>query len=328
MKPGPHLFRATREKLANPAPKGQRHAQITEIVCSMVATGFDGDAIFQKLRPNYGPDVSDGEIIGVIRWAQNRIQPGIKPGVNGGSTFSAKRFTKNPVSGFGNNPETAVNRLLNGRTVDEAELFEASPVPLPADWRADFSLFLEALFSAEEKINIVTAYGQKEGKAHPVGKGKTLSRNEWLSEIAHAGPPQGEAGAWIRMNPMDGEGVADANVRACRFCLLECDALAPALQLALFAHLALPIPALVKSGGRSIHAWVRVNAENAEAYRETVQAILKRLQPFGVDQANKNPSRLARLPGAQRSIGRVGDGRQRLLYLAPNQTAMKPIFSA
>lgn len=328
MTPGPHLFRATREKLANPAPKGQRHAQITEIACSMVATGFDGDAIFQKLRPNYGPDVSDGEIIEVIRWAQNRFQPGINPIFKGVSGQREKRFKGNTVSGFGINPETAVKRLLKGRTMDEAELSEASPVPLPADWREDLPLFLKALFSTNEKINLVTAYGQKEGKAHPLGKGKTLSRDEWLSEIALEGLPQGEAGAWIRMNPMDGEGVADANVRAFRFCLLECDALAPALQLALFAHLALPIAALVTSGGRSIHAWVRVNAVNAEAYRETCAALFPCLASYGVDQANKNPSRLARMPGAQRSIGRVGDGRQRLLYLAPNQTAMKPIFSA
>ena len=174
--------------------------------------------------------------------------------------------------------------------------------------------------------NIVTVYDQTAGKARPVSKGNTLSRAEWLRDIAGNGVPQREAGAWVRMNPLDGAGVADSNVMAFRFALLEFDALAPGLQIALFALLPLPIVALITSGGRSVHAWVRVDGPDGGSYRETVAALFHRLQPFGVDTANKNGSRLARLPGAQRGLGRVGDGRQRILYFAPAQTASKAIL--
>jgi hypothetical protein len=326
MNPAPRLPRATLAKLASPAPKGQRHAQIVEIACGLAGSGLDGEAIFRLIRPNYGPDVQNGEIYGVIRWALNRFKPGFKPGFNGVSARWEKRFQNNPVSGCAMDPETAVKRFTKGRAVSEADIFEASPVPLSGFWRDDFPLFLSALYGPDDLVNVVTDYRQEGGKARPFGKGKTLTRDEWLSEAALAGPPQGEGGAWLRMNPMTGAGVKDGDVRAWRFCLLECDTLTPALQLALFAGLPFPIAALVTSGGRSIHAWVRVDSPSDRAYRETVLALFQGLKPYGVDPANKNPSRLARMPGAQRAIGRVGDGRQRLLYLAPAKTALEPIF--
>jgi RecA-family ATPase len=90
------------------------------------------------------------------------------------------------------------------------------------------------------------------------------------------------------------------------------------LQLALFARLPLPVAAVIGSGGRSVHAWVRVDARDADDYRATVAEMLGILARFGVDGKNKNPSRLSRLPGARREIGATGSGIQRLLYLNPN----------
>ena len=120
------------------------------------------------------------------------------------------------------------------------------------------------------------------------------------------------------MNPLDGRGIADTNITAFRYALLESDALPMELQLALFARLPLPIAAVLSSGGRSYHAWVRVDAADAATYRKIVSRLLQMLAQFAVDAKNKNPSRLSRLPGAKRIIGAVGDGVQRLLYLNPN----------
>jgi len=324
--PARTLPRWVRDKLAHPAASGHRHPELVELSRALVHHGHDHEGVFRTLRPNYGPDVPDAEIRQVIRWAEkgsgNRIetpfrvaQTGLRPRM--------KPVAENPLPVP---PETAVKRFLAGRTVDEAAVFEASPVRLSADWRDDCAAFLAALYRPDDLVNIVTVYGQTAGKARPVGKGKTISRAEWLRDIAGNGVPQGEAGAWIRMNPLDGEGVADSNVAAFRFALLEFDALAPILQIALFALLPLPIVALITSGGRSVHAWVRVDASDAGFYRESAAELFRLLQPFGVDTANKNPSRLARLPGAQRGLGRVGDGRQRLLYLAPDKTGSEPIL--
>ena len=119
----------------------------------------------------------------------------------------------------------------------------------------------------------------------------------------------------MRMNPVDGKGVADANVTTFRFALIEIDCVPVELQLALLAKLKLPIAAILTSGGKSAHAWVWVDAASVDEYRVTVSAMLGMLARFGVDGKNKNPSRLSRLPGAVRTIGAAGDGRQWLLYL-------------
>ena len=66
--------------------------------------------------------------------------------------------------------------------------------------------------------------------------------------------------------------------------------------------LALPIAAMVTSGGKSIHAIVHIDASNAAEYRDRVEMLYTILANKGmvVDTQNKNPSRLSRLPGCIR----------------------------
>ncbi len=88
------------------------------------------------------------------------------------------------------------------------------------------------------------------------------------------------------MNPVSGKGVSDQDITAFRFALLECDAVPIPLQISLFARLPLPIAAIITSGGRSIHAWLQVNAPNAAVYRQCVEAVHARLNRLGIDRAN------------------------------------------
>jgi hypothetical protein len=83
---------------------------------------------------------------------------------------------------------------------------------------------------------------------------------------------------------------------------------------------------ILTSGGKSVHAWVRINAPDRASYRSKVGQMFALLERFGVDQANKNPSRLSRLAGAQRRIGVTGDGRQRLLYFNPDNNSERTIL--
>jgi hypothetical protein len=71
------------------------------------------------------------------------------------------------------------------------------------------------------------------------------------------------------MNPLDGHGCQDVNVTAYRFALIECDQIPRPLQLSLLARLPLPIAAILTSGGRSLHAWVKVNAAAHVENRES-----------------------------------------------------------
>ncbi|MGA2870723.1 MAG: hypothetical protein ABSF34_16370, partial [Verrucomicrobiota bacterium] len=216
-------------------------------------------------------------------------------------------------------PATVVEKFLQGFRCDEVDLWEASPMRPPDDWTQDAVVLLENLYLPGEQINYVTSYKlstKANGaiKAAPFGIGATDERDMLITRWREL-MPQSKAGGWLRMNPMDGRGGADVNVTAFRFALIECDAIPVELQMPLLAKLPLPVAAILSSGGRSLHAWVRINAANAEDFRHGVSRILALLAKFGVDTANKNPARMSRLPGVVRQIGAEGDGRQRLFYL-------------
>ncbi len=228
-------------------------------------------------------------------------------------------------------PATAVENYLKGFRCDEADLWEASPMRPPDDWTKGAPALLENLYHPGERINFVTDFKvttkqDSTTKANPKGYGTTMERNELIARWREHGTPQSEAGGWLRMNPLDGIGTNDANVHVFRFALIECDAVPLDLQLSLLATLPLPTAMILSSGGRSLHSWVKVDCTTAEDYRQTVARMLTLLSKFGVDTANKNPSRLSRLPGVTRTIGAAGDGRQRLLYLNP-QPKQKAIYA-
>src|SRR5262249_52687784 len=58
-----------------------------------------------------------------------------------------------------------------------------------------------------------------------------------------------------------------------------------------------PIAALIFSGDKSLHAWIRVDALDAAEYDRRQRIVYDKLIPFGIDPKNKNPSRYSRLPG-------------------------------
>ena len=111
-----------------------------------------------------------------------------------------------------------------------------------------------------------------------------------------------EVGAWIRFNPLDGKGCKNSNVVEYRFALVECDNMDLAKQNALIRELELPVACLVYSGGKSIHAIVKVDAADYKEYRKRVDYLYKICKKNGlsIDEQNKNPSRLSRMPGIWR----------------------------
>ena len=109
-------------------------------------------------------------------------------------------------------------------------------------------------------------------------------------------------GAWIRFNPLDGNGVKNENVIDFRYALVESDSLAPGKQKSIMEQLELPIVAMVHSGNKSIHAIVHIDAASYDEYRRRVDYLYKICNQNGlkVDVADRNPSRLSRLPGVRR----------------------------
>jgi len=182
---------------------------------------------------------------------------------------------------------------------DTAEL----PPPIPDGTRA----LLRAAFESGEGIRIVSAKLNDEGKEIPDGDGPCLSREEWFRKLdAKAGDPNriwksaDKAGIYIAINPLKIGGSKDADVTAFRHALVEFDSISPVEQWLLYQKSRLPCTAVISSGGKSVHAWVKVDAKDRREYDERVAAIYSHFAAYGLDAKNKNPSRLSRLPNCVR----------------------------
>jgi hypothetical protein len=284
------------------------------VACALVKFGLSPDDAWPLLveyNQRCAPAWSERELRHKLEDAFRRANPR----TDFISLASHFRFDHKPKDKI--DPATAVKNFLRGFKCDEVDFWEVSPVRPPDDWTKDGACLVAMFYEAEELINVVTNYNlDMEGKARPADAGVTLPRDEIIRRLLR-GDFKSKAGGWLRMNPMEGQGVADVNVTAFRFALIECDAIPFELQMSLLAKLPLPIAAVLGSGGRSLHAWVRIDASNADEFRRDVSRMLAALGKFGVDTKNKNPARLSRLPGVVRQIGANGDGRQRLFYLNP-----------
>lgn len=320
----------TRRKIDDAAPKGTRHQIAKEIAYSLTGDGYSVNEIYAILRAKFEPDVTDKELWDVASWqGNNQAQPS-KP--SGGSNNTSTWRTIPPKKPVENkrSPEDQIAWWFGERTATVESVIAASQHAIPSESREMMRSFFELLYSETEPVNIVCQFKipeDKPDKANPQGGGKTLSAKEWAAWSVEKGVPHREAGAWIRMNPCKAVGsgvdgaITDADITAFRYVLLESDSLPLETQLALYLKLQLPIALIVSSGGKSVHAWVKVEQPDYESYKKTSERIIKALEPFGFDKGNKNPSRLSRLPGATRKIGATGDGFQRLLYIKTSHPA-------
>lgn len=173
--------------------------------------------------------------------------------------------------------------------------------------------YLETLFKENEYVGYVTndVWQDSDGRWMP-GKGYyDRTAKELIDELkrypddigAVIGDWKDECGAWIRFNPVDGSGVKNDNITRYTYALVESDDIPIPKQDALYRKLELPIACLVHSGSKSLHAIVRVDAKDAGEYRKRLEYLYDFLAMHGfkVDRANRNPSRLSRIPGVTRN---------------------------
>ena len=175
-----------------------------------------------------------------------------------------------------------------------------APVELPPPMADGQAIQLATCFKENELVGIVFGEGDF-GKVNSAGV--TVAPKPLDDDHSN--------GTYIRVNPMALGGRTDADVTAWRHCLIECDKASLELQWAAILASRLPVSVAVHSGGRSVHAWVRVEASTAEEFRERARTAAQAMEVFEgikVDRATLNPSRLARLAGRMR-----GDARQELL---------------
>ncbi len=178
--------------------------------------------------------------------------------------------------------------------------------------------YLETLFEKDDIVGYVTRSFKKEDGGYGPTKGcYDRTAGTLIEQLKGCGGDLGAvlgdytpaAGAWVRFNPLGGNGVKNENVSAFRYALVESDTLPIGKQNAIIRELDLPVAALVHSGGKSLHAIVRIDAGNYEEYRRRVDYLYQVCEKNGLmlDKQNRNPSRLSRMPGVLR------DGRKQFL---------------
>lgn len=206
--------------------------------------------------------------------------------------------------------EDEIGNIIDKDSIDSIELHE----PSDSNWNPANELirYLTTLFDTDEYVGfVVSSIENEKGKFIPGNRGNFRMTAGQIVEGLHScngdigaviGDYNQAAGAWIRFNPLNGEGVRNTDIASFKYALVESDSLDIGKQLSIIHQLELPAAAVVYSGAKSIHAIVKVDASDNKEYRERVSYLYKICDKNGleVDSQNKNPSRLSRMPGCIR----------------------------
>ena len=198
------------------------------------------------------------------------------------------------------------------KVIIDTNWIEGKEITEPQKWdpKKELITYLETLFDSTENVGYVTHSFEKEGRYMPSKGVWDRTAGQLIQELNKCsdmldviGDYNKEAGAWIRFNPLDGNGIKNENVTEFRYALVESDSVEIEKQNAVIRELELPVACLVHSGGKSLHAVVRVDAADYNEYRKRVDYLYNvcNKNGFKVDAQNRNPSRLSRMPGIMRN---------------------------
>jgi|GEM_PF-810331 len=218
---------------------------------------------------------------------------------------------------------TRVAQALDG--FGRVELHERSPINPKSCTPAKF---LMHLFRPGERVFLCSGMTDREGVIWERDPDDTSHDPLALDALIY---PQEGQGAWFLCNPVVGEWqslerlISASNPNGftlrseeCltdyRYLLLESDEASTELWIQILAQLPLPIVSITTSGGRSIHALIRVDATNAKDWQDIKQAIAPALVTLGVDKGALSLVRLTRLSGCFRASKNQW---QELLYINP-----------
>lgn len=212
--------------------------------------------------------------------------------------------------------------------------------------------FLEALYEEGERVLVFENFYSQGDFLFEKGKGTyRLGEKPRISAVPSPLPEGGREGIWFLVQPVCGTWKPNGRnlktsgqpklgrrhgdcVTAWKYAVLESDDAPEALWLEALVQLPLPIVAIYTSGGRSVHALVRVDCQSKAAFDLLRDEMIQVLSPLGADAAAITAVRLSRLPGMLRGGSRKKEGSieqyssprpQELLWLNPNAPA-KPIF--
>jgi hypothetical protein len=297
-----------------PAPGAGCHGALLGVANLGAIAGLSDCQIHDDIRgaiPAGDRRVTDKEIRDAVTKARREFKP------NGPLTPYTPTY-RPPPKPLIDGPAT-LRKLIDAGAGTTAENITAlSPVTI--DWKPGHldALAVLSLYDGEERLFLGDQYGRKV-------KAVSLWREE-VQSLCRASYP------YIIPNPLDGEAHdlgegnksyrCDAAICAFRYATIEFDNLPKPAQLAFWGAVLskklLNVALLLDSGGKSIHAWVRVNLPDRNAWDKVVGGQFYGeagvFTAIGADRACRNPSRLSRLAGHYREEKNAW---QKLLYLNP-----------
>lgn len=240
--------------------------------------------------------------------------------------------------------------------------------PLQVD-KATPAEFFEVLYGTDERVLVFTNFYSQGDYLYQVGKGSCrLSQTRGVKAVISPLPTTAKEGVWFLCNPVNGKWEpgetktqwmtvaqgqqgppypkrVDAkfarrswrSVTTFRYAVLESDTVPEEQWLKVLMKLPIPIVAIYTSGGKSLHALVRIDAGDKLRWDAMVRgrtpgsmprsmALMDLVCPLGADAAALTAVRLTRLPFCFREGTKPKDGPyqryekprpQELLYLNP-----------
>lgn len=222
-------------------------------------------------------------------------------------------------------PRDTFERLVSAAVgVTELDIMKQSPIPLDfPEWEAGYRV-LDAIYAPDDILYV----GESRGLCKPGFNIKTAAEHSaTIRKAKQVLSPH------IIVNPLSGKQAptkadpdkltyrGDNAVVQWEYMVVEFDEVPLAEQLAFWMVIKLPVVALITSGGKSIHGWVKVSCESRVEWEQEIEQELfpAFLVPLGADALCRNESRMSRMPGHVRQ----GSGKvQKLLYLAPGGQAV------
>ena len=324
---GPSLPRRTLDYLQHGAAEGARNAELFDATCQFRDAGIPLDDAEEQLLARA---MTDG-------LAEAEARHAIRSAYAGSS--------REPVGAAAACPPPA----CQPRRSAPATATQGRPaVAVPGPMDGGFIKLIDQCFLPDEFVAIAPAAETEDGDTAP-RRGVTLTATEWISKVAAKGGIDRvfgtKLGLFIRINPTCKDGAKNEDVTAFRHVLVEFDRdeagkpIPKEDQYQAVIASGMPVSALIDSGNKSLHAWIRVDAPDEAEYKRRVATIWDWFSGINLDKQNRNPSRLSRCPDGWRTV--EGDvRRQRLLALGigaeswtaweagqatPDEGAMMPI---
>jgi RecA-family ATPase len=295
----------TTNYIANGAQEGSRNDETFHAACQMRDAGLSEQAAIIDLVPRaVTSGLGESEAISSVK--------------------SAYRGAKRESIGLCNKHENQVISRSKPKKLKKAKKID--PKELPAEMVDGIKDLLRTCFKEGEWVAIGDTFENEDGEHKPTG-GTTYKREMLLETLEKRsiqkmfGDPEG---IYIRVNPVVEDGKDNKDVTAYRHVLVEFDRDADGnnipkeLQYGAILDSGMPISAVLDSGNKSIHAWIKVDAADKSEYKERVNRVWDHFEHLHLDQQNRNESRYSRCPGVRRRLydaeGREsGWGKQALL---------------